>query len=492
MARKPTESRKHKEELEEWRRQKRMGVKKKKEESKDSSKSTPEDTDTVIISKDDIEKIKERAIILTDEMKRKILADKQAEQDRIHAVANQRKQMMLKMEAERKRKSGRLSDAEILKHQNEDRIKENAIAKFEEALDESKSMNRMMNYARCVTIRDGQLHEKGDRLREEAADKMKWHYIMERDRINKIKMYDQIEAMKKDQRYKGADVLRRQMQDREADRKTQEEVKEQEGKRIRRESERMIKEDEQKAEENRIAGKKLLLSLIKANDDAEREKLMSKIKEREDDDKRVIYMHEKDKRDQAYQDAVDKIKHDREMETARLRGLQERAQDKQAIVDELRALRVQEEHEREWREKECAEAEKIQHMHDDLRQAREQQKIFKLKLLADQAREEQIAYYRVSVGQKEALRNQQQEAEEQFKEALKNQDGVLAQINEHREQRARELKEKFEEGERLKQQIRVEKLRLEDIKNRKIDVLKTEGTPAKYLVELRGHVCQIR
>lgn len=46
------------EELEVWRRQKRMGMKKKKEESKDSSKSTPEDTDTVIISKDDIEKIK--------------------------------------------------------------------------------------------------------------------------------------------------------------------------------------------------------------------------------------------------------------------------------------------------------------------------------------------------------------------------------------------------------------------------------------------------
>lgn len=106
-------------------------------------------------------------------------------------------------------------------------------------------------------------------------------------------------------------------QDREADRKIQEVVKEQEGKRIRRECERMIKEDEQKAEENRIEGKKLLLSLIKANDDAEQAKLMNKIKEREDNDKRLIYMHEKDKREQAYQDEVDKIKHDREMETAR-------------------------------------------------------------------------------------------------------------------------------------------------------------------------------
>jgi hypothetical protein len=94
-------------------------------------------------------------------------------------------------------------------------------------------------------------------------------------------------------------------------------VKEQEGKRIRRESERMLKEDEDKAEENRIEGKKFLLTLIAANNAAEREKLMSKVREREDDDKRLIYMHEKDLRDQAYQDSVDKIKHDREMETAR-------------------------------------------------------------------------------------------------------------------------------------------------------------------------------
>jgi hypothetical protein len=131
-------------------------------------------------------------------------------------------------------------------------------------------------------------------------------------------------------------------------------------------------------------------------------------------------------------------------------------------------------------------------MHDDLRHAREQQNLFKLKLMADQAHEEQIAFYRVSVGQKEALELQRQHAEEAHKEALQNQDVVLKQIQQHRDQRAREYKEKIEEGERLKQQIRVEKLRLEDIKNRKIETLKSEQTPAKYLVELRGHVCQIR
>ncbi|KAL3684132.1 hypothetical protein R1sor_002154 [Riccia sorocarpa] len=173
--------------------------------------STPEDTDTVIIGKDDMQKIKERSVILTDEQKLALKKEKDAERDKIHAVANQRKAMMLKMEAERKKKSGRLTDAEILKRENDDRTKAAAIKQLEEETDEAKLMNSMMNYARCVTIRDGQLHEKDDQERWEHQDAMRWHHIMEIDRLQKIKEQNLAEAKKKYFRYEGAAVIRKQM-----------------------------------------------------------------------------------------------------------------------------------------------------------------------------------------------------------------------------------------------------------------------------------------
>lgn len=50
----------------------------------------------------------------------------------------------------------------------------------------------------------------------------------------------------------------------------------------------------------------------------------------------------------------ERIAKEKELETARLRALQERAADKQSELDELRARRYQEAKEREWRAKERA------------------------------------------------------------------------------------------------------------------------------------------
>lgn len=105
-------------------------------------------------------------------------------------------------------------------------------------------------------------------------------------------------------------------------RKINEEIKEQEGRKIRRESERMLKEDQDIAEAKRIAGRKLLIEILKANDDAQEARIKAKEFEKEEEARRQVYVHEKEKRDLAYQEAQDKIKKEREMETARQAELQ--------------------------------------------------------------------------------------------------------------------------------------------------------------------------
>ncbi|KAG6553300.1 hypothetical protein Mapa_005034 [Marchantia paleacea] len=126
-------------------------------------------------------------------------------------------------------------------------------------------------------------------------------------------------------------------------------------------------------------------------------------------------------------------------------------------------------------------------MYEDLARAREEQKIYKLKLLADQAQEEQMAYYRIAQSQKAALIEARRQAEVAHESNIKNKEAVIKQIQQKAEKRARAFRQKFEEGERLRQQIRVEKLRLEDIKERKLKVLAKEGVPPKYQVELAKH-----
>ena len=66
----------------------------------------------------------------------------------------------------------------------------------------------------------------------------------------------------------------------------------------------------------------------------------------------VEYLKAKEERELAYQNELERQRIEKEKEIARLRALQERAQDKQAEKDALRAKRHQEAYEREWRQKE--------------------------------------------------------------------------------------------------------------------------------------------
>lgn len=91
----------------------------------------------------------------------------------------------------------------------------------------------------------------------------------------------------------------------------------------------------------------------------------------------------------------EKIRIEKEKETARLRSLQERAQDEQSARDALRAKRAAEAAEREWRRKEAEEARKKAMVEASLKQARTQQMEQKEHFLAVQAQRERNDFERV-------------------------------------------------------------------------------------------------
>ncbi len=138
----------------------------------------------------------------------------------------------------------------------------------------------------------------------------------------------------------------------------------------------------------------------------------------------------------------ERIAHEKEMETARLRAMQEKAADKQSELDELRARRYQESKEREWRTKERAQAERQAAMHHELADAREAQQNSKLKQRADMAGLEHAEFMRVLT----VNRAKEQEELTQTITALninnKYKEDLLAQIqaNEEKEKRSRQVR----------------------------------------------------
>ena len=75
--------------------------------------------------------------------------------------------------------------------------------------------------------------------------------------------------------------------------------------------------------------------------------------------------------------------------------MQERAADKQSELDELRARRYQESKDREWRNKERAQAERQAAMQRELTEARAAQKNATIRQRADMARVEHEDFMRV-------------------------------------------------------------------------------------------------
>ena len=194
-----------------------------------------------------------------------------------------------------------------------------------------------------------------------------------------------------------------------------------------------------------------------------------------------------DERDEAEQERQEGIMAARALETARLRAQQEKAQDKQSEIDELRAVRAAEQYEREWRMKERAEVERVKAINEDLKRARFQQKQSKLAGLAALARQEQEDFYRVIAAQREQEETERHQAAQQVIIKKKHKDEILNQITHNIEAKAKERQLAVEEGRKLRAADNLKKGYIEKIKTRKINELAGMGVPSKYRAELHKY-----
>lgn len=159
--------------------------------------------------------------------------------------------------------------------------------------------------------------------------------------------------------------------------------------------EKMKEEDMRKAEIKKQKNKQMIAEVEVSNKHALDAKQAKVVREKEEEMAIVRYNLERDAKEQARLEEERRIKEEKEYEIQRLREMQEKAADRQAEIDALRAKRAFEEGERQFRAKEKAETEKRARQAADMEYARKKQFLEKEIMMANQAKTERDAFLKV-------------------------------------------------------------------------------------------------
>jgi len=145
-----------------------------------------------------------------------------------------------------------------LKYNQSTKILLKAQEILNEQLDDVKHMNKMMMYAKCVTVRDQQLQEKQVLHGHKKNEEKRKDLMMEIERLKKIKYYEELEKYKKEEQkagfqsffffsnffpFSGHSIIIDQIKERELKRLREKEDQEREGQQILKEIKVLQKEE---------------------------------------------------------------------------------------------------------------------------------------------------------------------------------------------------------------------------------------------------------
>lgn len=440
------------------------------------------DADTAVLTRHEVERL--RSVAAGNAPTNLASSTIEANRARRAEIAAERRARMQAMDEERRAKGGikPIEDIEREARRNEDVAV--ARKKMDEGIDEVKYMNQVMLYAKCVTVRDAQVMEKQAIKSEIAEGERRIDMAMELERLKALRMYEEREQKRIEDRRKGAAIIRAQIEEREQERLRKIELKQQEQEAMLQHIERMKTDDRMESIKKKEAAKRLMEDVALANAEQIRLKNRQREMEQEEEHQIAAYLREKERREQEVQEEQLRIKAEKEKEIARLRSQQEKAQDKQAELDALRARRAQEAYDREWRQREKETAFRSSAINAELTRARETQMREREYLLSDQAKQEREEFERIIAVQKEAEEAERQKRENEMALRRQNAAALAKQIAEVEENRKKARRDFLEEGAHLKMEKRERDAMIDAIRSRKLKELEELDVPKQYRSEM--------
>ncbi|XP_026782837.3 cilia- and flagella-associated protein 45 [Pangasianodon hypophthalmus] len=444
---------------------------------------------SVILCPAEIKRIMGKSRVLTKEEKEAALETQRQAREEAMNAAEERKVLMQQADVSRQ-KNQALSDLETEARERAQYLLERANALRMEQEDEIKKLNELIQGAQCHAVRDVQIQEKKQILSELQEEERRLDAMMELDRRRALEVQEQIDELRKNQRIQGKMCILKQIEERQEEHMLQEELKEQEGQQMLENLEKLQMEELEAMEKRKAEQRRLQLEIMKINEESLLAKERRKEEERLADLRALEYARKKLVREAEYEAEQRRIKKEKEKEVARLRALQERERDHKAEQDALRARRNQEAAEREWRRKEKEQTKKKLEEDERLKAARLEQITHKERMLSIEAGRERAEFERVLRVQQELITREKEKEEKHQQHVLRHAEGVRQQVREREAQTITRRRELFREGEKLDEEARMRRARLDEIKDKKLKELKAAGLPEKYCndVERKIHI----
>ncbi|MEQ2252650.1 hypothetical protein ILYODFUR_024014 [Ilyodon furcidens] len=377
-----------------------------------------------------------------------------------------------------------LTEMELDAQKRAQLITDRASALRIEQEDEVKKLNQLILGAKCQATWDDQIQEKKEIRTKLDEEEKRLDIMMEVERCRALETIKKIDELRKQQRIKGKEQINNQIQQREQEKLIQDTMKEVEKEQLHKDQERMDLEDLKAKEKKKMEQQLMQEEIMRINSEVVRAKEKRLEEEKLADMRTMEYLQKKLDREAEYEAAQKQIKKDKELEIAQLRAQQERAKDYKAEQDEIRARRNQEITDRQWRMKQRELAAKKAHEEATLKAARLEQVKIKEHCLSMEANQEKAVLERVLKTQQEALAKEKELKEKQLQKAFHHAETLRQQVKELELSALAKRREKFKEADRLIEEERQRRMRLSEIKEKKLKELKATGISEKYCIEV--------
>ncbi|KAJ8602781.1 hypothetical protein CTAYLR_002579 [Chrysophaeum taylorii] len=400
-------------------------------------------------------------------------------------LARERKSRMLALEAKAKSKA-RKSELEVDRERRKATICELAKEARDENLDMVKMLNTLGARAAAFTIRDQQLVEKKalEAKRKEYEDRME--VLMEIDRLSDLEKREKIEKERRSKRIEDRKVIIEQIEARQKQKLLEEEQREQDNVTMLALVAKYEAEDaaakEKRDEEVRQARKEVL----EANEAAIKRKELAKQRERDEEASILLYQARKDEELRAREQAEKQLEAATKERQAKLLAAQEKTQSTQDEIDEIRARRWAEERERKERENEARAAQAKAARVKGLRDAHKHQTAQKKTLLAREAVLQKEEYEATLRHARAIVDDEKAKESDKARKAIEHRAVLQHQIEEARDAKHKQLREKREEGIKLKLEFSAERAKLEAIRDKMVNDMEKKGYNSTYLAEIRS------
>ncbi|CEG45749.1 uncharacterized protein PHALS_02025 [Plasmopara halstedii] len=437
-----------------------------------------------ILSKTDLARIKERSMILTETAIEHIKLERETQQAVARHESMERKRRMMEKEAEVRARREQSAMEMELDAERQALLSGNEMVNNQH-LESLRKINSLsvaaIGYQLCDSLKE---HQRERKIVETRYDNVH-DSIMERDRrCNNQKRKDD-ESIAFAKRMEARQMLEVQIAERQRQLIRDEEAKDIESRKILDLYKQYEVEERKKTEQHREKQMEMMRQVTETNERIKDMKEQMLIRDKKEEIAAAAYLRNKVLEEEAKLNENARIRKLKELRIAKLRAQQEKAQDKEALQDEIRSKKSYEETEKKARLKKEQDKEKKQMLLQSIMQDRKKQEIFHI---------EQSKRMRALDANTDLIGQQQAESEYQRLKAAEiainarnvmHNTLLLQQIEANNQRRIKDRlfeqnDAKLIEKKAMKDSILAEKVRIDTLQK-----LKTGGVSEKYLRNLR-------